>query len=734
MATPLIPSEAAVQQGAGAVLGILWLLLLAAWLASRLLAGERSVRAGWTMLALLLFLALHSLSGLVAMQTGNARYALNALWQWLTFGVLFFLARQTLAAPVAARATVAVMLALAVSLSSMGLQQYFIELPGNRAAFERDPEGTIEQTGIDAPPGSPARRQLVDRIYSLEPMGTFALTNSLAGFLAPLLVLTTGVGLANRERLRQDSRFLAGCLASVLLVATCLLLTKSRAALLATLGGAVLVVLGAGPQRRSLRQGRLALLIGGLIVLLALVAGVIAVGGLDLQVLSEAPKSVLYRLEYWQATAHLIARYPWFGCGPGNFQSAYSRFKLPQASETISDPHNFLLEIWATAGTPAVLAFLALGTVYLLQLRAARPGDDPTPDSRSPREKSPGEKSATRTEDPVGPNNGGGVRWWVYAGAFAGVLLAYPCGMLVGFPVHVLVLPLTVVVGGATIWLFDGWTRAGRLPVAPLLAALATLVINLLAAGGISFPGVAGNLWLLAAISLSLSPGDRPRKLSAVTSLALAVGAAALLAANFLTVYSPVLESQASLVRGRSLSVQGRPDAAVAAYQEAARQDPYDPTPWMHLAQLFHQMYLRDGGPAAWDRFEQAVSEARARDPRSPSLMTRVGNWYLEAHRESGDPRHAEAAQQAFQRAAELAPQGAIEHAQWAWASFLAGDEQTAAAQAEKALRLDASHPHEERKLANRVFPWDRTGGNRENSISVEQRMRQLRTEAEERR
>ena len=56
----------------------------------------------------------------------------------------------------------------------------------------------------------------------------------------------------------------------------------------------------------------------------------------------------------------MIADHPWPGCGPGNFQEVYTEYKLPKASEEIADPHNFLLEIWATAGTPAALAFLGV--------------------------------------------------------------------------------------------------------------------------------------------------------------------------------------------------------------------------------------------------------------------------------------------------------------------------------------------------------------------------------------
>jgi hypothetical protein len=70
----------------------------------------------------------------------------------------------------------------------------------------------------------------------------------------------------------------------------------------------------------------------------------------------------------------MIRDYPWTGCGPGNFQGSYTRYKLPEASEVVADPHNFLMEIWATAGTPAALALLAiLGCVAWQLLRTWHP-------------------------------------------------------------------------------------------------------------------------------------------------------------------------------------------------------------------------------------------------------------------------------------------------------------------------------------------------------------------------
>ena len=100
----------------------------------------------------------------------------------------------------------------------------------------------------------------------------------------------------------------------------------------------------------------------------------------------------------------MIADHPWLGCGPGNFQNAYTRYKLPEASEEIADPHNFLLEIWATAGTPAALAFLAMLACFAWALHRRRLTPVP-PAARTP-------------------------RWHVLAGGAIGFLLSLPLGML----------------------------------------------------------------------------------------------------------------------------------------------------------------------------------------------------------------------------------------------------------------------------------------------------------------
>ncbi len=150
---------------------------------------------------------------------------------------------------------------------------------------------------------------------------------------------------------------LAGLLATIGMILACLLLTKSRSAWLASAAG--LGVLGLA----ALRHGGLLnrrIVLAGAALLAALVGGAVATGSLDREIFTEASKSLGYRWQYWQSSLAMIKDRPWLGCGLGNFQDEYTQYKLPEASEVVADPHNLLFEVWATAGTPALAAFLAI--------------------------------------------------------------------------------------------------------------------------------------------------------------------------------------------------------------------------------------------------------------------------------------------------------------------------------------------------------------------------------------
>ncbi len=350
VARPLFPSESAAMEGDGLPVVMLWIAILLFWTLGAIGQREVPIRFGWTDVAVLLLIGLHTLAGVVAAARASPRPAVNMLWEWIGMGLAFFLARQFVVTPREVRAVLVVMIALAVGLSGYGLYQYFYEMPQTRAEYAADPDAKIRDAGLRIEPGSPLQELFEARLQSTEPIATFALTNSLAGYLVPWFVVAAGIAVCSslgRKRV----------LVCMIPIAACLLLTKSRSGYIAAAVGFVLVWLLCRERRRSFGWKLPALLavLGTVLVTVA-----IAAAALDHKILSEASKSLGYRVQYWRSTMRLIADRPLLGCGPGNFQYAYTQYKLPEASEEVADPHNFLLEVWATAGTPAMLALLAV--------------------------------------------------------------------------------------------------------------------------------------------------------------------------------------------------------------------------------------------------------------------------------------------------------------------------------------------------------------------------------------
>ncbi len=171
------------------------------------------------------------------------RPTLNAMWLWIAFGLLFSVrAAAVSAVALEQRALVSALIALAVGLSVFGFYQVGYSDPLLRAEYAQDPEAALRQAGVDAPPGSPQRQQFENRLASTEPIGSFALTNSLAGFLTPSLVLLLFVvGSFRGNVVAPAGRMRWTCCCPLLVVVGCLLLTKSRSAYGAVLVGVVLL-------------------------------------------------------------------------------------------------------------------------------------------------------------------------------------------------------------------------------------------------------------------------------------------------------------------------------------------------------------------------------------------------------------------------------------------------------------------------------------------------------------
>jgi O-antigen ligase len=667
VARPLYPSESAAFYGDGLPIVMLWIVLAVFWLLGAIGRPRFSLRFGWPDAALLFLLAWHTAAAVWAAQHGTPRPAINMLWEWIGLGLCFLLTRQLLATAREARAMVAVMVGLTVAVAGYGLYQRAYELPQTRKQYQADPDRALRDAGWWFPPGSPERELFESRLWNREPLATFALTNSLAAFLAPWLVMLTGIGLTATRRSRKRLLGVLGCL---LLIAACLLLTKSRSGLIAAGVGLLLVWLLGRKRAGPWRWKTPSVLLAAAVVLVAAVAG----GVFHRELLGRATTSFGYRLQYWQSSLQMIADHPLMGCGPGNFQNAYLRYKLPEASEEVADPHDFLLEIWATAGTPAALAFLAVLAAFAWA--AYRQSRDSDPSAAAP----------------------DGWRH-VLAGGVIGFLLSLPLGMLsesrLGITAVLLGLPLAV----TTTLCLGPWVERGCLPRFLPAVGVVVLLVDLLASGGIGFPGVAGTLWLLLALGLQ---GEPPRALHPAGAWGALLVALVLTLACYATAYSPVLECQAQLRRA-----EREPAKAVEHIEAAATADPLAVEPWRQLAAIAFENWRQQPSADAFHRFEGAVAKILELAPNSAPAWLAAGDWYFRASSKLSPGVGRSAAQAVaaadYRRAAHLYPNSPLGQAKLAGACRAAGDSTGFREAAAAALRLDSATPHLDKKLPDAV-------------------------------
>lgn len=686
------PAEAAATHGDGQLLVVAWILLASAWSIAAARRGTVRLRWEWADWLLAGLLAWHSLAALVAMRTGAPRPALNMLWEWMGLGAAWFVFRQTLSRPTLARAAVVVGVSAGVFLSAYAFYQFAWDLPWTRAEYARNPDEMLAEAGIAAPPGSPERFLFEQRLASLEPVATFALTNSLAGYLVAWAVAALGAGVVTALARRPPAAWIAP-LASAAIMGLGLLLTKSRSGYLAGIASAgmlaIYCVARGWPPRRVAGLG-LGLLLGGAVVL----AGFGWLGAIDWKLLTEARKSLGYRLEYWESTTQLIAEHPWFGVGPGNFQANYPRYKLPQASESIADPHNLLFEVAATAGLPALA--LLLGALACAVGSVAR-----------------GREASEAAPEPTQPDP----RWAVFGGAvgFAASWLLGPWGTEVP-PSLRLCLAGGLTIGGVAA-LHGPWIARGRFPAATALLAAGALALNLQAAGALAFPSLSASLLLLLALSLNLASPGPTITLPKSLRWPLGLGGVCLAVLCWSTSTWPGQRMRQLDRRARDAAAQGEGLQAENLLLAGAAADPRALEPWNGLAELRFQMWRAQPTADGWQRFEQAAARMLALDPHSAPGWSQVGIWRLAAYR-AGEASALAEAVDAFRRAVELFPNRALGRARLAWALSLSGD-RGAAEEAARALELDGLNPHAEQKLARQKLedPQAPSGENAEQTM-----------------
>lgn len=703
VARPLVPSEGVSWLGDGHVFTMLLLILTGGYLLLAWYEGRFTRRfhvTDWGVAALVLFCVASALLGVVVFFNGSAgnpefrarfpapRLALNMTWEWIGLGLTYFLARQLPKSALQMRVLVAIMIALATAIAVLGLYQVAVTLPAERAAYEADPDRVLSELGQWFEPGSAERARFEARLASTEPLATFALTNSLAGVLVAWIIVHSGV-VWQMVRAQRSAPLdglalvrLVVALGVLAIMLVCLALTKSRSAYLALVVGAIVLPLVMLPITKATWKWLSASFAGAAALAIAL-----AVAGVGRPLVADAARSFQFRVEYWQATLDLIASFPVLGVGPGEFQDYYTMYKLPEASEEVRDPHNFILEVWATGGTFALVGLVAVLAGFGMAWYESR-GDAPSdlPD-RSSQDDQP---------------------WLLLLGALAGLPLAYAAGLPFGFLFTADQAAISALVGAAVLFAIWRWLSRGHLPRSlPAVGAL-VLMIHWLASGGFTFPGVAGSFWILVALTVNqvvkAEPTDASKRSGILASRprwwaagAITVTLVALVTC-YLTALLPVLSARAAIARAANQELS--PQVRFGMLLQAGAADWASAEPFMALAELSAEQVRRDPTNTEWPQnLVKAARGVMALHGHSSANARRLGRMFRDVYAVTGNTGAADRCVDLTRVAAMFYPNSALIQAEYALALDLVSNKKAARRVAERALELDELTPHADKKL-----------------------------------
>ena len=670
-----------------------WMLGVIIWGWDAFRRNDYRLRIGLLDAALWLVVLGHGLSTLwVLAGNGNQRAALNMFWEWAGLGLSFFLLRQVLRTKSDGRRLLTLMIAVAVLLAGLGIWQHYVEFPRLRANFERMRNELGEQSKVGTysaqqkaarlqrelaemgvPQNAVSRSLWENRLRSTEPFATFALANTLAGFLVAWLFAAAGF-LTFQTRLanfRASATWRdAGKLLCLLLIGFCLVLTKSRTAWVGFVAG--LCAWFCYSKAKGFRLSRRWVLIGaGGVLAAGLFFGIAALsGGFDRNVISEAPKSLAYRLQYWTGAWEVVQEHPWRGVGPGNFRQHYLHYKLPESSEEIADPHNWVFDLWTSGGILALVGFFVLLGLGVRHLR--RDGSD----------SDAGEKYPAQTAS---------LSAWEI-----GAVLAFPLVMLVRWFAgeSVELRPVWLLLGGAVAWWVLRKNAGSKIPPAGLFAGGLALLVHLLGAGGIEMPAIAQSLLILL-VFLDWQPWERgaespsrtrhaPKTALLISGLGLAAFGLCLVSATIPVWYRNVYV----LVGNAAFTVDHRPLAA-RSFEAAATADPYSPEPAESLSELYFQIWLGSRRERDFERAVQFGESAITLDPAAAGGYRRLGMIYFQRGMLQNSAADANRAVAYLSKAVERYPNYAPLRAESAMTFELAGDAESARKEAKTALQLD---------------------------------------------
>ncbi len=637
---------------------------IAAWLAGTVIPAQSTKLdriadvSAWTLAAWVM------MSAFMTSPPGNLRVGTNEAWLWVAGAAWWTGFRRFFRVD-----TVAVVLliiaATGLAGAVQGLHQHWISLPADRARFAADPDAVLREIRLDAPEGSAERMAFANRLNDGGPIGTFALANSFAAQLLVALVIATGLATSrwsNSETWRK-----VVWLAGIAILSTCLVATNSRSGMVAGVLGCIAVVVWIRTAAGRSGRGVTSLAWVGLFVLV----GVTTLAAAGAERWSRwAPMSLSFRFQYWRSTLALVRDRPWFGAGPGHFQSFYERYREESANEQIADPHHFLMETLAAGGFVAgglLTALMILGIVlWQREMRGSRVIE-------------PAETSASGL---------GATSRFVVIGAVVAVVLVWLWGLvsrqLPDVEAQVFALPIAVAWFACVCGV--GIVAKRSDPVVPVnskfadrqtaTAAGSVLLLHLCVSGGWTVAGIAILVWTLAAMAIPQgAAADRHDVAGGMRATVLgrvAIVSVGLMLLVLLRVFSigPVNASARLIARADYELAEGRLRPAVKLLDQAIDADPWAAEAALYRADIARWSLARSDTPVdaaaeASLRWRQAVVVADARAGDDPAVHRQLTEQVLHLYQRFGLAEDLQFAEGLLRQSTLWSPSH-----QWHWAQL----------------------------------------------------------------
>jgi len=222
----------------------------------------------------------------------------------------------------------------------------------------------------------PSVKMFEARMLSRDNGGFFFHGNLGGMYLATVLFVSLALVVQRFSTRRQPYGipWLIGSILLTLFILSALVLTMSKGAILAAL--LTLVTIAVIWRLRSVLARHFRAAVIGTVLLIALVSATVIGHGLARKTLPTL--SMAYRWQYWVASYAMFKDHPFAGVGLNNFGHYYQQYKLPEAEEEITSPHNFVVQGFTELGFLGGLGFMLLPLAILHQIaKSARNRQNP---------------------------------------------------------------------------------------------------------------------------------------------------------------------------------------------------------------------------------------------------------------------------------------------------------------------------------------------------------------------